>query len=180
MARYALSSAICVHPTGLLSTRQALHHLTCAENSSHTNWNAKAHSAINTPSTVPSHTWFHLTSTPRPRPFPSQCCNPTNNVRISSQKSMDELTEGLYTFQFCVSPNIGFPTGSNLPRNLWVTLHRFKTGVGRFGTDMCLWGLRVRQPRAYAGKRIKQHGALFITARPPDRQTSLITWRLPV
>jgi len=34
---------------------------------------------------------------------------------------MDELMEELYTPQFCVSPNIGLPPGSNLPRSLCVT-----------------------------------------------------------
>jgi len=43
--------------------------------------------------------------------------------------------------QFCLSPNIGLSPGSNLPRNLWLTLNRLRTGVGRFGSNMCQWGL---------------------------------------
>lgn len=58
-------------------------------------------------------------------------------------KSMDQLMEGHYTaFPVLRSPNIGFPPGSNLPRNLWVPLNRVLTGVGRFGSDICRRGLR--------------------------------------
>ena len=31
---------------------------------------------------------------------------------------------------------------ANLPLYLWVTLNRLRTGVGRFGSNMCQWGLR--------------------------------------
>ena len=44
--------------------------------------------------------------------------------------------------KFCLSPNIGLSPGSNLPRNLWVTLNRLRTGVGCFGSNICHWGLR--------------------------------------
>ena len=40
-----------------------------------------------------------------------------------------------------LEPNIGLPPGSNLPRNLWVTLNRPRSGVGGFRSNMCQWGL---------------------------------------
>ena len=44
--------------------------------------------------------------------------------------------------QFCFSANISLSPGSNLPHNLWVTLVRLRTGVGRFASNMCQWELR--------------------------------------
>jgi len=74
-------------------------------------------------------------------PFPPPRCH-LNSLWAWDQTSMDELMEGHYTSQFCLSPNIGLSPGSNLPRNLWVTLNRLRTGVGCFGSNICHWGLR--------------------------------------
>ena len=44
--------------------------------------------------------------------------------------------------QFGVTPDTTAPAGARLPRKLWVTLNRLRSGVGRFGDNMHRWGLR--------------------------------------
>jgi len=91
----------------------------------------------------------------------------------------------MFTYIFCLFidnlTHIGLTPGSNFPCNLWVTLNRLRTGVGRFSSDMCqVSGGWQRQPRAYARRRANQHTILFTTVKPSDHQTPLMTWCLPV
>jgi len=80
-------------------------------------------------------------------------------------------------FQFCLSPNISFPPGYSLPRNLWVTLSRHSTGATRFGSNMCQRELRETASCTY-GEGNKHHIMYHWDAlRPPN---SLMTWRLLV
>jgi len=44
--------------------------------------------------------------------------------------------------QFLVTTAVCLPSGWELPRSLWVTLNRLRTGVSRFGTCLYRWGIQ--------------------------------------
>jgi hypothetical protein len=47
--------------------------------------------------------------------------------------------------QLKVTPKTTLPPGGHLPRNVWVTLNRIRTGVGRFHGPMHKWELQPSQ-----------------------------------
>jgi len=61
--------------------------------------------------------------------------------------------------QFLVTPAVCLPSGSELPRNLWVALNRLRTGVGRFGTFLYCWGI-LDTPKCICGA--EEHSANHI------------------
>jgi len=52
--------------------------------------------------------------------------------------------------QFLVTPAVCLPSGSELPRSLWVALNRLRTGVGRFGICLYRWGI-LDTPKCICG-----------------------------
>jgi len=52
--------------------------------------------------------------------------------------------------QFLVTPAVCLPSGSELPRSLWVALNRLRTGVDRFGTCLYRWGI-LDTPKCICG-----------------------------
>ena len=71
--------------------------------------------------------------------------------------------------QLAVNPDTTLPPGADLPRKVWVTLNRLRTGVGRFNANMYRWGLR---PSAACTCGAKEQTAEHIiyecpTLRPP-------------
>jgi len=84
---------------------------------------------------------------------------------------MDESMEGHYTSlpSFVLARMSAFPWFQPFPPFMSrVTSNRLRTGVGRFGSDMCWCGDWERQPLAYEGRINKQNTILFYTARPSD------------
>jgi len=72
--------------------------------------------------------------------------------------------------RFLVTPAVCLPTGSELPRSLWVALNRRRTGVGRFGTWLYRWGI-LDTSKCICGA--KEHSANHIifdcnSLRPPN------------
>ena len=56
--------------------------------------------------------------------------------------------------QFLVTPAVCLPSGSKLPRSLWVALNRLKTGVGRFGTCLYRW-VMLDTPKCICGAEVQ-------------------------
>jgi len=79
--------------------------------------------------------------------------------------------------QFCLSPNIGLSPGSHLPRNLWVAVNRLRTGVGRFGSIMCQWGLRETASCICGEENQTAHHIIYHceALRPPNSLDDLVS-----
>ena len=75
-------------------------------------------------------------------PFPPPRCHPNNLWVWIKRAWMNTWKDITPPSQSCLNLNIGLSPGFNLRRNLWVTSNRLRTGVGRFGSNMCQWGLR--------------------------------------
>ena len=54
----------------------------------------------------------------------------------------EEWVQSHRTSQFQINSNTAIPLGSDLPKKLWISLNRLRSGVGRFGADMHRWGLK--------------------------------------
>ena len=80
--------------------------------------------------------------------------------------------------KFCLSPNIGLSPGSNnFPRNVWVTVNRLRTGVGRFVSNMSQWGLRETTSCICGEENKTAHHIIYHceAIRPPNSLDDLVS-----
>jgi len=72
--------------------------------------------------------------------------------------------------QFLVTPAACLPSGSELPRSLWVALNRLRIGVGRFGTCLYRWGI-LDTPNSICGAKEQSAKHIIFDCnilRPPN------------
>ena len=87
----------------------------------------------------------------------------------------------MFTYIFCLFidnlTHIGLTPGSNFPCNLWVTLNRLRTGVGRFSSDMCQWGLTETASCICAEESQPAHHIIYHceALRPPNSLDDLVS-----
>jgi len=72
--------------------------------------------------------------------------------------------------QFLVTPAVCLPSGSELPRSLWVALNRPRTGVDRFGACLHRWGI-LDTPNCICGAEEQSANHIIFACnilRPPN------------